>query len=137
MPETKWIPPAPNAPRNADIRIHVTVRMRIPARKRKEARRILGSMIERIRLEEGCLGCRLYRDALEESAMMLHEIWADEKSLERHLRSQEFHSVLLVVEMASEPPEIRFDCISKTGGIEVIRDGWERCETLPCAKQPA
>jgi quinol monooxygenase YgiN len=119
-----------------DIRIHATVRMRMPARKRKEARCILGSMIERIKLEEGCLGCRLYLDALEEGAMMLHEIWADENSLKRHLRSEEFRHVLLVVEMAGEPPEIRFDRIAKTAGIEAIRGGWERGETFPGAKHP-
>jgi quinol monooxygenase YgiN len=92
-------------------------------------------MIERIRLEEGCLGCRLYLDALEEGAMMLHEIWADENSLERHLRSQEFRNVLLVVEMASKPPEIRFDRIALTGGIESISGGWIGQGTIPGAER--
>jgi len=136
MPKPKWIPPAAEASPTADIRIHATIRVRIPARKRKEARRILGSMIERIRLEEGCLGCRLYLDALEEGAMLLHEIWADEKSLERHLRSEEFRTVLLVVEMASKPPDIRFDRLTKTGGIEAISVGLERDEIFPGGKQP-
>jgi quinol monooxygenase YgiN len=136
LPDPKWIPPPANPHRHADIRIHATVRMQLPARKRKEARRILGSMIERIKLEEGCLSCHLYLDALKEGDMMLHEIWADEKSLERHLRSEEFRTVLLVVEMASKPPDIRFDRITKTGGIEVINVGLERNEIFPGGKQP-
>jgi quinol monooxygenase YgiN len=136
LPEPKWIPPPANPHHHADIRIHATVRMRLPARKRKEARRILGSIIERIRLEEGCLGCRLYLDALEESVMLLHEIWADENSLKRHFRSEEFRHVLIVVEMASKPPDIRFDRITKTGGIEVISAGLERNEIFPGGKQP-
>lgn len=102
------------------IRIDATIRMRIPPRKRKEARNTLGALVERIKLEEGCLSCRLYEDALDGGALMFEEIWADEQSLQKHLRSDEFRTVLLMVEMASEPPEIRFDRVSHSTGIKTI-----------------
>jgi hypothetical protein len=38
----------------------------------------------------------------------------------RHLRSATFRNILLVVEMASQKPEIRFDRISHSTGIETI-----------------
>ena len=101
-------------------RVHGTIRMIIPAKKRKEALIILRSMIEQTELEPGCISCRLYRDVQEQGALMLEEIWANEKDLERHLRSDKFLAALLVVEMGREFPEIRFDVISHSTGIDTI-----------------
>jgi quinol monooxygenase YgiN len=101
-------------------RIDASIRIIIPSKKRKEALIILSSLIEQTKLEEGCVSCRLYRDVQEERALMLAETWASEKDMERHLSSDKFLAVLLVVEMASEFPEIRFDVISHSTGIETI-----------------
>jgi len=104
----------------AKSRIDASIRIIIPSKKRKEALIILSSLIEQTKLEEGCVSCRLYRDVQEERALMLAETWASEKDMERHLSSDKFLAVLLVVEMASEFPEIRFDVISHSTGIETI-----------------
>jgi len=101
-------------------RVHATIRALIPQKKRKDALIILRSMIEQTRLEEGCISCRLYGDVQEQGALMLEEIWTSEKDLEHHLRSNKFLAVLLVVEMATKIPEIRFDVISHSTGIEAI-----------------
>jgi quinol monooxygenase YgiN len=118
-----------------DFSIRATLRMKIPARKRREARRILSSMIERIKPEEGCLGCRLYLDAREEGTLLFEEIWSSEKGFQLHLRSDEFRTVLLVVEMATTPPEIRFDRIVHTADIATIADMPGRSDTLPHANR--
>lgn len=120
MPKPGWVPPATKGQPGLETRMHATIRMRFTARKRKEALLILGSMIESIKHEEGCLSCRLYQDVQEERVLMLEEIWKDETSLQGHLRSADFRNVLLVVEMASEPPEIRFDRVSSSTGISTI-----------------
>jgi quinol monooxygenase YgiN len=101
-------------------RVHATIRAIIPQKKRKDALIILRSMIEQTKLEEGCISCRLYGDVQEQAALMLEETWASEKDLERHLCSHKFLAVLLVVEMATEIPEIRFDVISHSTGIDTI-----------------
>lgn len=46
--------------------------------------------------ESGCISCRLYHDVRERRALMLGEVWASEKDLHRHLRSDKFRTVLLV-----------------------------------------
>jgi len=122
MPKPRRTHPATEEHPEVEIRIHATVRICLPARRRKEARDILASMIEWIKLEEGCISCRLYQDILEKHALMLEEIWVGETNLHRHLRSDEFRNVLLVVEMASEPPEIRFDRISSSTGISTVME---------------
>ena len=101
--------------------LHMTIRVNLPSKKRKEALTILGSIIEQTKLEEGCITCRLYQDAQEEGALMLQQLWSSEEDLHRHLRSDRFHTVLLVVEMAVEPPEIRFESIATSAGVEVIQ----------------
>jgi hypothetical protein len=87
--------------------VHAAIRLLIPTNKWHEALMILNSAIELIRLEEG--------------ALMLEEIWLSQSDLERHLRIDIFHTVLLVVEMATESPEIRFDAIAHTTGMENIQ----------------
>ena len=59
---------------------------------------------------------------MEGRNLMFHELWADETSFQRHLRSDRFRRVLLVVEMANAPPEIRFDRIAHSTGIDTIAD---------------
>jgi quinol monooxygenase YgiN len=100
--------------------IRSTIRMRIPLKKQSEALEILGSMTEQIQFEPGCISCRLYRGVDDEGTIMLEEIWTSEKDLQHHLRSDKYRKVLLVVEMASEPPEIRFDTIAQSSGVETI-----------------
>jgi quinol monooxygenase YgiN len=94
--------------------------MLIPLEKQSEALEILGSMIEQTQFEPGCLSCRLYRGVEDALAIMLEELWMNEADVERHLRSDKYRKVLLVVEMAAEPPEIRFDTIEHSTGVERI-----------------
>jgi quinol monooxygenase YgiN len=121
VPEKQRLPSMAVEDQGNDIHIHVTIRMHIAAKKRQEARLILGSMIEQTKLEEGCVSCRLYQDVLAKGAFMLEEIWASDQVLQRHLRSEKFRTVLLVIEMATEAPEIRFDKVLQSTGISTIQ----------------
>ena len=100
--------------------VHATIRMDISPEKAGEALEILRSMAERTRVESGCISCRVYRDVQGKHAIMIEELWRSQEELERHLRSSEYRSVLLVVEMAEVPPEIRFSSISNSSGVETI-----------------
>jgi quinol monooxygenase YgiN len=94
--------------------------MLIPLEKQSEALEILGSMIEQTQFEPGCVSCRIYRGVEDARAIMLEELWMSEEDVQHHLRSDKYRKVLLVVEMAAEPPEIRFDIITHSGGVETI-----------------
>lgn len=118
--EQMWAPPSAEDRQGSRGRIQATIRLLISTKKRKEALVIFRSMTELTKLEPGCISCRLYQDVQEERALMLEEMWASEQDLHRHLRSDKFRTALLVVEMASEAPEIRFDVIAHSSGIETI-----------------
>jgi quinol monooxygenase YgiN len=102
------------------LQIQATIRIRIPNPNRKQAIDILHPIIEATKLDPGCISCRLYQGVKDEQTLLLEQRWASEKDLQRHLRSQRFHTILLVVEMASEAPEIRFDTVSHSGGMNLI-----------------
>jgi len=103
-----------------------TVHMRIPQKIRKEAWDILTSMIERIKFETGCISCRIYQDILAKEMVMVQELWEDEDSLTKHLRSHEYRNILMVADMASEPPEIQFHQIVRSAGMNTIEDALKR-----------
>ena len=100
--------------------IYATARMTIPFKKLDEALEILGSIMQRTSFESGCVSCNVYRKVESENAIMIEEIWKNEEDLARHLRSDEYQKILLLAEMASSPPEIRFYTIQRSAGVEAI-----------------
>jgi quinol monooxygenase YgiN len=101
--------------------ILATLRMAIPLQKRGEALKILKAMVAQNQARPGdCAFCRICEDALEDNILQFEEMWKSQEELEHHLRSDDYRKVLLVLEMASKQPEIRFDTISSSTGIETI-----------------
>jgi len=100
--------------------ILATIRMKMPPEKRGEALKILKSTVERNRILPGCLSCRIYEDIEEDNVLMYEEMWESEEELKHHLRSDEYHKVLLVMEMALDHPEVGFKTLSSSTGIETI-----------------
>jgi quinol monooxygenase YgiN len=97
-----------------------TIRMLIPLGKQSEALEILASVSEQTRCNPSCINSGLYRGVEEIRAILLDELWTSKEEGLRHLQSEEYRRVLLVVEMAEERPEIRFDTIVQSRGVEFI-----------------
>ena len=102
------------------LMILATVRMAVPPDKRAEAVQILNAVAEQTRYQPGCLSCRIYHDEQVEAVFMVEEVWKSQEDLDRHLRSNDYRHVLFVTEMALEPPEIKFQTISHSAGVEII-----------------
>ena len=100
--------------------ILATIRMKISPQKRGEALKILKSTVEGNRILPGCLSCRIYEDIEEDNVLMYEEMWKSEGELEEHLRSDEYRKVLFVMEMALHQPEVGFNTLTSSTGIETI-----------------
>ena len=100
--------------------IQATIRMEIPPQKSAGVLKILRSLVELCSYEPGCISCRIYADLQEKDILMLEEVWRTEEDLDLHLCSEEYRNLLLAMEMALKQPEIRFDTISSSTGIETI-----------------
>jgi hypothetical protein len=62
---------------------------------------------------------------------MIDELWKCQEDLDRHLRSVEYGRILLVVEMARDKPEIRFDEVVRSTGIETIKRARSQVTAAP------
>jgi quinol monooxygenase YgiN len=100
--------------------IQEMIRVRLPASRMKEAMAMLRPLVESTKTVPGCVACALHRDVLEDTVLLFYDLWSDEGDFQRHLRSEEYRNLLLVMEMAKEVPEVRFDVISHTSGLEAI-----------------
>ena len=100
--------------------VFATIRMIIPPKRRDEALKILRSTAEQCKVHPGCLGCHIYNDVQEDNVLMFEEMWRNEEDLAQHLRSNKYRDVLLVMEMALKHPEVRFNTVSTSTGIETI-----------------
>lgn len=100
--------------------VRSTVRMLIPLKRQSEALEILGAISEQVQFEAGCVSSRLYRGMEDRREILIEELWESHEDVQRHLSSDKYRRVLLVIEMAEDPPEIRFDTISHSSGVETI-----------------
>ncbi len=100
--------------------IHSIIRLRISPQKRGEVLEILKPLTDRIGADPGCLDSHLYKDLLEEECLMFEQRWRSEEDLKRHLRSSEYRDLLFVMEMAMSQPEVRFEKIERTNGLETV-----------------
>ena len=101
-------------------KIRSTIRMLIPLSRQSEALEILGNVRSQIQFEPKCISSRLYRGVNEARAIMVEELWESYQDIQRHLQSDAYRRLLMVIEMAEEPPDIRFDTITNSSGVEVI-----------------
>lgn len=104
-----------------------TIRMVTSPKKRNEALKILKMTAQYCRLQPGCLACDIYEDLQDENILMFRQAWQTKTDMDQHLRSDEYRNVLLVMEMAEKEPEIRFDTISDSSGIETV-EAARRCQ---------
>ncbi len=100
--------------------IHSTVRMVMPRSRMPEALDILRSLCERTRVEAGCVDCSIHSDAENQNVLIFEQSWRSEPEMVRYLRSEEYRNVLLVMDMCSEKPLVRFDTIADSTGVETI-----------------
>lgn len=108
---------------NKDIKSGQTrssIRLNISLEKQSEAFDLLESVREQIQFEPNCIHSRLYKGANEAETVMIEEIWDNDEDLQRHLRSDAYRRILLAIEMADSQPEIRFDRIIESSGMETI-----------------
>ena len=100
--------------------IHASVRMRFVPGRFAEARDILLALVEPTQFTPGCLGCDLYQGLREPHTLLFEQWWETQADLDRYLRSDPYHRVILAMEMAMENPLIKFSEISHTAGLETI-----------------
>ena len=106
--------------------IIATVRLVVSPEQRNDVLETGRLLLDRTRVQPGCMSCRFYQDIADPNALILLEEWRSQEDLNRHMLSEEYRSILALIDMASETPEIKFNTISHCSGMEVIQAARQR-----------
>jgi quinol monooxygenase YgiN len=90
------------------------------SRKHEELGRGLRSLLGPMRVEAGCIDCRLFQDSMNPGAFRLEACWRTQDDLARHVRSDVYKKLLFLIEMGAEAPTIEFHEVSQTRGMDFI-----------------
>src|SRR5512141_2407929 len=90
--------------------------------RRRDLLKTMKGMLEPARVERGCLSYRLYADVEDRNAFVLVEEWATQKDLERHISQNSQRRLLALMDLLSEQPELRFNTVSHTAGMDLIEN---------------
>ena len=101
----------------------------VPSAKRNEVVRTLNSLLGPTRAQPGCISCHIYSEVDDQNALILLEEWNSQADVDRHLRSNHYKKVLAIMDMSNTQPEIKFNTISDTKGMEAIEAAREKWET--------
>ncbi len=99
-----------------------TIRITVSDSLNSEIVRLLRSLIEPTRVETGCISCGLYKDLRDPDILIWVEDWDTQDDLERHLRSSQYKKVLAALDMSDVQPELRFDTVVETRGMQLIAE---------------
>ena len=100
--------------------IETTIKMTVPAEKRKEVLQTIKAILGPIRLERGCISCNCYVDIEAENSIYFKEEWTTGEDLDTHLRSVHFKVLIGAMKLLNKEPDIRFNTITSTAGAEAI-----------------
>ena len=106
--------------------IQATVTIVARRSERKGVLAALRSLLTSTAGERGCLRRRLYEDVETNGSFIFVEEWATAADLQRRLRSAAYLRLLQIMELSSEPPEVRFLEVAGAKGMEVIHAARER-----------
>ena len=102
--------------------ILVTLRMIVRSERRSDLLEAMRGLLEPARVERGCLSYRLYEDVEDGNTFILVEEWETQHDLESHIRTKNQRRLLTLMDLLSEQPELRFNTVSHTMGMELIGD---------------
>jgi quinol monooxygenase YgiN len=100
----------------------VVAMLRIPLHPSRHAEvlEVLRSVQGPVLSQPGCKAYHIYQETGYDPAVVLVERWASKAALESHIRSKSYRRVLCAIELAGGPPEVSFDVVSATEGMELI-----------------
>jgi hypothetical protein len=80
----------------------------------------LQSLMVAVRLRPGCLACGAWTD--DDHAVHYQEEWATEDEMRDRVRSEAFTLLLAVVEASEGLPQVQFDFVTKTRGLDYVAE---------------
>ena len=97
-----------------------TLRLPVSLKRRTDVLEVLRSIEGPLLAQPGCSGFHIYEEQGAEYAVVVVERWKTKAALEGHIRSEAYRRILAAIEIAGAPPEVCFDYVSFSEGMELI-----------------
>ena len=94
------------------------IKMKVRPEKRKELTQTLQSILERVRMESGCLQAGFYQDAENKDDFLMVEKWATREDSDKHMRSDIFTVLIGAGSLMHRPPEIVSHTVSRSAALD-------------------
>ena len=73
-------------------------------------------------VQAGCLGCRLFQNWQEPYEFLIEAEWAAEGDLIRHLQSDTYKQLLLLMELSPRPPVVQFYTVQDVRALDLVQE---------------
>jgi quinol monooxygenase YgiN len=94
----------------------------IPPRKRTaELIEALRVQMGRIQVQPGCIRCQLTQDTKEHNIVVYQEEWVAWPFVDKQILSERFSCILELMEQSLKTPELSFNDVRETRGIEYVQ----------------
>src|SRR5947209_1045924 len=100
--------------------ILATLDIAAPRCRREEMVKAFWLLLGPLRVEPGCLACRLYQEVGNGEEFLYVEEWETAEHLERHMRSGRYERLLAIMEASAQPPVLRYHLVSTVKGLEYL-----------------
>jgi quinol monooxygenase YgiN len=98
-----------------------SIRIAVAPTKREQLMRALRAWSGPTGVESGCLSCRILQEESEPLAFCYQAQWKTQDDLLRHVRSEHYKRLLVLMDLGSEPPLVEFHTVSETKGMDLIQ----------------
>jgi quinol monooxygenase YgiN len=96
------------------------LRVRLVRSNIEEALQVFEAIRGPVSVQPGCRHIELWIDAARDNELVLFEQWDSFEHLERHIRSTDFRGILAIMDMAMEPPAMRFYNICDSDDFDLV-----------------
>ena len=100
--------------------ITATLRIPLSPQRLEQTLRGLRALVGPASVARGCRSCRLYQEVGESPSLLLYQQWESQQALEGFLGSEDCRRLLGLLEAAEAAPEVRFETISRSQGLELV-----------------
>jgi quinol monooxygenase YgiN len=74
-----------------------------------------------IQVQKGCLSCRVFQGWANEDTLHIEARWESQEDLVRHLRSDVYKKLLLLLELGTAEPNLEFFSVVECRGLDLVQ----------------
>jgi quinol monooxygenase YgiN len=87
----------------------------------EQVRRALVAWAGPTSVESGCISCRILQESSDPKVFCYLAHWNTQDDLLRHIRSAHYKRLLVLMDLGTGPPVVKFHTVTETKGLDWIK----------------